>query len=97
MPQTARGTAAAATWIVRGRSHATAATRTFGPDRRAPQVSTPDQEARLAVYLSDALFDARDPAEVEKAAALDVLVVETAAGASSDHLPEVYRGLFAAA
>ena len=37
----------------------------------------------------------RDAAEVERAGILDVLVLETAAGSASEHLPAAYAGLFA--
>ena len=57
--------------------------------------STEEQEARLVVYLADALFNERDTAEVERAGILDVLVLETAAGSASEHLPAAYAGLFA--
>ena len=57
--------------------------------------STEEQEARLVVYMADALFDDRDTAEVERAGILDVLVLETAAGSASEHLPAAYAGLFA--
>jgi len=57
--------------------------------------SSEADESRLLLYLSDALFDASDPVELERAAALDVLVVETAAGGESEHLPAAYRGLYA--
>ena len=57
--------------------------------------STEEQEARLVVFLADALFDARDAAEVERAGVLDVLVLETAAGSASEPLPAAYAGLVA--
>ncbi len=57
--------------------------------------STEEQEARLVVFLADALFDARDAAEVESAGVLEVLVLETAAGSASEHLPAASAGLFA--
>jgi len=57
--------------------------------------STEEQEARLVVYLADALFDPRDASEVERAGVLNVLVLETAAGSASEYIPAAYTGLFA--
>jgi len=53
-------------------------------------------DARLRLVLADALYDAADPAEADRAAELDVLVLETAPGGASDHLPAAYRDLYRA-
>ena len=56
--------------------------------------STETDEARLRVYLADALFDPADVAEVERAGVLDVLVLEVAGGGASDNLPAAYEALY---
>lgn len=53
-------------------------------------------DARLQIVLADALYDAADPADADRAAELDVLVLETAPGGASDHLPATYRDLYRA-
>ena len=66
------------------------------PIAGAAPLAAPEPGVALSLALADALFDAGDAAEVDKAGLLDVAVLESASGADSEYLPDVYRALYKA-